>query len=102
MNYYQRHFMQHLRSGNWVKVSALPCYTNEPYPYRGVHRYVRLVYDAFGPQRMFWGSDFSRLPAHATYRQVVEMFTKEMSWLSREDLEWVMGRGVCEWIGWRN
>ena len=24
MNYYQRHFMQHLRSGNWVKVSALP------------------------------------------------------------------------------
>ena len=24
MNYYQRHFMQHLRSGNWVSVSALP------------------------------------------------------------------------------
>ena len=24
MNYYQRHFMQHLRSGTWVKVSALP------------------------------------------------------------------------------
>ena len=24
MNYYQRHFMQYLRSGNWVRVSALP------------------------------------------------------------------------------
>jgi len=24
MNYYQRHFMQHLRGGNWVSVSALP------------------------------------------------------------------------------
>ena len=24
MDSYQRHFMQHLRGGNWVKVSALP------------------------------------------------------------------------------
>ena len=24
MNYYQRHFMQHLRGGNWVNISALP------------------------------------------------------------------------------
>ena len=22
-------------------------------------------------------------------------------WLKGEDLEWVMGRGVCEWLGWR-
>jgi hypothetical protein len=24
-----------------------------------------------------------------------------MPWLKGDDLEWVMGRGVCEWIGWR-
>jgi hypothetical protein len=29
------------------------------------------------------------------------MFTEEMPWLEGDDLEWVMGRGVCEWIGWR-
>jgi hypothetical protein len=29
------------------------------------------------------------------------MFTEEMSWLKGEDLGWVMGRGVCEWIGWK-
>jgi hypothetical protein len=22
------------------------------------------------------------------------------AWLKGEDLEWVMGRGVCEWLGW--
>ena len=32
----------------------------------------------------------------------VTMFTEEMPWLKGQDLEWVMGRGVCEWIGWRN
>jgi hypothetical protein len=29
------------------------------------------------------------------------MFTEEMPWLKGQDLEGVMGRGLCEWIGWR-
>ena len=29
------------------------------------------------------------------------MFTEEMPWLSADDQEWIMGRGVCEWIGWK-
>ena len=28
------------------------------------------------------------------------MFTEELPWLAGDDLAWVMGRGVCEWIGW--
>jgi hypothetical protein len=28
------------------------------------------------------------------------MFTEELPWLTGEDLHWVMGRGVCEWLGW--
>jgi len=28
------------------------------------------------------------------------MFTEEMDWLSGEDLEWIMGRTLCEWLGW--
>ena len=51
------------------------------------------------PRRTFWGTDWSRLPC--SYRQGVTMFIEEMPWLKGEDLEWVMGRGVCEWIGWR-
>lgn len=81
-----------------VKASALPCYTNDAYPFKRVHPYVKRVYDAFGPQRMFWGSDFSRLPC--PYRQCITMFTEEMPWLNAQDLEWIMGRGICEWLGW--
>ena len=47
----------------------------------------------------FWGTDLSRLPC--TYREAVTMFTEEIPWLSREDKEWIMGRGVCEWLGWK-
>ena len=81
-----------------VKASCLPHYTGDAYPYRALHPYLRRVYDAFGPRRMFWGSDLSRLPC--SYAQCVTMFTEEMPWLGAGDLEWIMGRGVCEWVGW--
>jgi L-fuconolactonase len=29
------------------------------------------------------------------------MFMEEMSWLKGQDLDWVMGRGIRDWIGWR-
>jgi predicted TIM-barrel fold metal-dependent hydrolase len=82
-----------------VKVSALPCYSTDAYPYRSLEQYVRRAYDAFGPKRMFWGTDLSRSPI--SYRENITMFTEEMHWFTQEDLEWIMGRGVCEWLGWR-
>jgi L-fuconolactonase len=81
-----------------VKVSSLPNFSTEAYPYRNIHPYIRRVYDAFGPKRMFWGSDVTRL--HGTYRECVTMFTEEIAWLSADDKEWIMGRGVCEWLRW--
>jgi len=82
-----------------VKVSSLPNFSTEPYPYRNLHPEIRRVYDAFGPQRMFWGSDLTRLSG--TYRQCVTMFTEDIPWLSQDDLASIMGRGVCEWLGWK-
>jgi len=82
-----------------VKVSALPCWAPDAYPYRWLHPYIRKVYDAFGARRMFWGSDLSRLPC--SYRQCVTLFTEEIPWLTAEDKEWIMGRGLCEWLGWK-
>ncbi len=81
-----------------VKVSALPSYAPDDYPYRSLHPFIRKVYDAFGPQRMFWGTDLSTLPC--TYRQSITMFTEEMPFLSADDLDWIMGRGVSEWLRW--
>jgi len=35
-----------------------------------------------------------------TYYECITLFTQHLPWLTGEDLEWVMGRGVCEWLGW--
>ncbi len=84
-----------------AKVSALPCYADDKtWPFRSLHEPIRRVFDAFGPARTFWGSDLSRLPC--SYREAVTMFTEQMPWLRGDDLEGVMGRGLCDWIGWRN
>jgi predicted TIM-barrel fold metal-dependent hydrolase len=82
-----------------VKVSALPCYVDEPYPFPTLHPIVRRVVDAFGPERCFWGTDLSHLPC--PYKQVVTLFTEEMKSLSSSELEWIMGRGIAEWLNWK-
>ncbi len=81
-----------------VKASALPLYSSEPYPFRNIHGYIRQVYDAFGPRRMFWGTDWTRLPC--TWRQAITMFTEELPWLSAADKDLIMGRALCDYLGW--
>ncbi len=81
-----------------VKASGMPSYSTEAYPWRDLHPHLRRVYDAFGPRRIFWGTDYSRLPC--PYRQAITLFTEELPWLSEQDKEWIMGRGLCEWLGW--
>jgi predicted TIM-barrel fold metal-dependent hydrolase len=82
-----------------AKASALPRYSSEPYPYRRLHPFLRQVFDAFGPHRFFWGTDMTGIPC--TYRQAVTLFTEELPWLSGADLDLVMGRALCDWLGWR-
>jgi L-fuconolactonase len=81
-----------------VKVSGLPCAASDPYPYRNVHGYLRRVVDAFGPERLFWASDFTRLPC--SYGEAVSMFTEAIPWLSGCDLAWIMGKSIMNWLRW--
>ena len=81
-----------------VKVSGAPSYSSQAYPWPNVHGQVRRIFDAFGPTRTFWGTDITRLSC--SYRECVTMFTEEMPWLRGRDLELVMGRALCDWVGW--
>ncbi len=82
-----------------VKLSGAPSYSSQPYPYRNIHQYIRQIFDAFGPQRCFWGTDITRMPC--SYRQCVTMFTEELPWLQGRDKELVMGDAICDWLGWQ-
>jgi predicted TIM-barrel fold metal-dependent hydrolase len=81
-----------------VMASALPAYTSQSYPYPELQDYIKRVYDAFGPHRMFWGTDLARQPC--TYGQAVTLFTEELPWLPPEDKALIMGRALCEWLDW--
>ena len=81
-----------------VKATGAPGYSSEPYPFPKMHAYLKQIYDAFGPSRMFWGTDITKM--HCSWAECVSMFTEGLPWLSEADQELVMGRGICDWWGW--
>lgn len=80
-----------------VKASALPCHSAQDYPFADLHARIEQVYDVYGPHRMFWGSDLTRLPC--AYRRCIDLFTTALPFLSDQDKDWIMGRGILSWLG---
>jgi hypothetical protein len=84
-----------------VKVTSVPFYSTEPYPYRNLHGALGRLIGAFGARRAFWGTDITRIWQLASYRQCVTLFTEELDFLTNDDLDWVMGRGLAQCLGWQ-
>lgn len=51
-----------------VKASALPCYSIERYPFDDLRPIFERLLDAYGHERVFWGSDLTRLPCSSPRR----------------------------------
>jgi predicted TIM-barrel fold metal-dependent hydrolase len=81
-----------------VKATGAPGYSSGPYPYTSMHPHLHQIFDAFGPERMFWGTDITKMPC--PWRQCITMFTEELPWLKGRDLDLVMGEAICAWWGW--
>jgi predicted TIM-barrel fold metal-dependent hydrolase len=81
-----------------VKATGQAGYAEDEYPFRSLHPHLHRCFDAFGPARMFWGTDITRM--HCTWRQCVTLFTEELPWLKGRDLDLVMGEALCNWVGW--
>lgn len=82
-----------------LKATGAPAHSLEAYPFRDIHDGLHRLYDAFGPDRFFWGTDITRMPC--SWRPCITLFTEELPWLQGPQLERVMGRGICDWIGWQ-
>ena len=76
----------------YVKISHTWSLSSTPYPWSDTHDLVRRVYEAFGPQRIMWGTDWPVCLPHATYAQTLSVVRDEMTFISDKDLEWVLGR----------
>ncbi len=81
-----------------VKATGAPGYSAQRYPFPIMQTYLRQIYDAFGPHRMFWGTDITKMPC--SWKECVTMFTEASPWLSEADKRLVMGEAICAWWGW--
>jgi predicted TIM-barrel fold metal-dependent hydrolase len=81
-----------------VKLTGAPDYASDEYPFRSMHDTIRQLFDAYGPDRLFWGTDITRLKC--TWRQALTMYTEELPWLSERDKTLIMGEAFSRWFNW--
>src|SRR5262249_35691175 len=79
-----------------VKASAFPCAVTEDFPFPTPQRCTRTLIDVFGPERVFWGTDLTRLPC--SYRDGAR-YLSESDLFSPDELELLMGKGINDWLG---
>jgi predicted TIM-barrel fold metal-dependent hydrolase len=83
----------------YVKVSGAPTASLEPYPFPDLWPHIRLLMNAFGVERLMWGSNFSRTLPDVTYEQGIN-YLRDSGQLSREEKEWLLGRTATSVFGW--
>ena len=81
-----------------VKTTSAPSYSEEPYPFRDIHPFLRRIYDAFGPRRLLWGSDITRL--RGAYAECLNLFKEALDFLSADDKEWILGKTLATTCNW--
>lgn len=82
----------------WVKTSCAPTHSDESFPYRDLHPHLERIYDAFGANRLAWGSDITRLKG--TYGENLRLFQDELTFLSADDKEWILGKTLAGVLNW--
>lgn len=79
-----------------VAYSGLYAASEQGYPYEDLVPFLKMIYDAFGPRRILWGSDFPPVCLRETVRQNLHLFRDGFGFLSEEDREWVLGKAALE------
>lgn len=75
----------------YVKVSAFHALGARQAPYLDLSGLVRRIFDAFGPQRMLWGSDApAQLRSGHTYRGSLKLIRNDLHFLSAPDRDAIL------------
>jgi predicted TIM-barrel fold metal-dependent hydrolase len=78
----------------FVKISHTWSISKEPYPWRDAQQYVKRLYDAFGPQRLMWATDWPIIEGWSTYDKALTVVRDEMNFLNAEDLSWILSKSI--------
>jgi L-fuconolactonase len=78
----------------FVKISHTWSVSREPYPYADAQSQVKRLYDAFGPQRLMWGTDWPLVENYCGYAKALAVVRDEMKFLNAEDKSWILSKTV--------
>jgi L-fuconolactonase len=81
-----------------VKISALPIFVDESFPFPSLHQHIQRAVETFGAERCMWGSDLTRLTC--PYSDWVRTITEGVDFLSPEQREQIMGGTASAWLNW--
>jgi predicted TIM-barrel fold metal-dependent hydrolase len=84
-----------------VKLSAVPGFSSESYPFKDMTPHLKRLIEAYGPQRCFWGTDLTHQRGQYAYREYVTQFYEELSFLSADDMRLIMGAGILKFLDWK-
>jgi L-fuconolactonase len=86
-----------------VKVSALPRFSTEPAPFNDLQPYVKRVYQAYGADRLMWGSDQTQLIAanKATLKECLDMIKVHAAdYIPPADMQLILNDTLATWMNW--
>jgi len=78
----------------FVKISHTWSISKQPYPWLDAQQYVKRLYDAYGPRRLMWATDWPILETWTTYDKALSVVRDEMKFLNAEDEEWMLSRTI--------
>ncbi|WP_251447599.1 amidohydrolase [Microbacterium sp. USTB-Y] len=83
----------------FLKFSSIPDYTDEEYPYPSLTPMLERIVDGYGPERLMWGSDTTRV-LRASYREILDHTRYELGFLGASEKEWILGRTAATVLRW--
>jgi L-fuconolactonase len=81
-----------------VKVTSVPLLSREPYPHRDAWPHVHAVIDAFGVERLMWGTDAFIFEGHP-YDEALD-FVRASDEIGPAEKEMLLGGALRRVMGW--
>ena len=84
----------------YIKTSTLPVRSHAGYPFDDMKQVVKMAYNAFGPQRMLWATDFTQSLSRSTstYKEEIYFWQFTMPFLKDEDIDWILDKSAREFF----
>ena len=78
----------------FVKISHTWSLSRQGFPWLDSQQHVKRLYDAFGPRRLMWGTDWPVSLPHAAYGQTLAVVRDEMKFLNEDDKSWILSKTI--------